>query len=464
MNRKPVYAGKFYPENKNELDNDLKKYFSLAKNRKNDAFAVISPHAGYMFSGEVAASAINQINPDKKYENVFVITSSHSCHFNGASIYNTGNYETPLGEIKVNKNIADTLIKEYAVFDFIADAHLNEHSLEVQLPFLQYHLKHGFSLIPIVIGGDNKETSKSIADALMPYFNKNNLFIISSDFSHYPNYDDAVEIDNKTAKAVCSNNPQIFLETLQENKKSGINNLATDICGTSAVLCLLYLTENGDFEYNMIDYRNSGDSPYGEKNRVVGYHAISVTGKNDNEFNLSDKEREELLKIARKNLELYIGKSKSIDLSTEVFNEKLQNKCGIFVTLKKDDKLRGCLGRFESSKNIPETVAELVVSSALNDTRFSPVKAKELNDIKIEISVLSPMQKINSIDEIELGKHGIYIKKGNNSGTFLPEVATDTNWELEEFLGHCAQDKADIGWEGWKDAEIFIYQSIKFSE
>jgi AmmeMemoRadiSam system protein A len=126
--------------------------------------------------------------------------------------------------------------------------------------------------------------------------------------------------------------------------------------------------------------------------------------------------------------------------------------------------LRGCIGTFRQDQPLWQNVMEMAQSAAFNDPRFSPLSFDELNKIDIEISVLTPLKKIKSIDEIQLGKHGIYIKKGLRSGTFLPQVATETGWTLEEFLGHCAQDKAGIGYYGWKDpdTEIYIYEAIIF--
>jgi AmmeMemoRadiSam system protein A len=139
-------------------------------------------------------------------------------------------------------------------------------------------------------------------------------------------------------------------------------------------------------------------------------------------------------------------------------------KSGAFVTLKEKGDLRGCIGRFISDEPLYKVVQEMAIASSTEDTRFPRVESKEIDELEIEISVLSPMKKIHSIDEIELGKHGIYIKKGYYSGTFLPQVATETGWTKEEFLGHCARDKAGIGWDGWKDAEIYTYEADVFSE
>jgi AmmeMemoRadiSam system protein A len=140
----------------------------------------------------------------------------------------------------------------------------------------------------------------------------------------------------------------------------------------------------------------------------------------------------------------------------------LGGRYGAFVSIYNSGTLRGCLGQFTTDQIITELINHLTISTALNDRRFTPIRKEEVKDLTIEISVLSPLKKINDIQEIQLGKHGIYIKKGNMSGTFLPQVASKTNWTLDEFLGHCSRDKAGIGWDGWKNAEVSIYEAIIF--
>jgi len=229
------------------------------------------------------------------------------------------------------------------------------------------------------------------------------------------------------------------------------------------------MTENDpDIEVIPIQYKNSGDVAYGDKERVVGYHAIAFSLKqtkaDEQDFHLTEKDKEDLLQIARSTVEQYITKGKTPSIDDNTLSETLHTHCGAFVTLHKDGKLRGCIGRFKVNEPLYEIVQQMAVSSSTQDSRFSPVTPDEIDKIDIEISVLTPMKKIDSIDEIILGKHGIYIKKGWASGTFLPQVATETGWTKEEFLGHCAQDKARIGWDGWKDADIYIYEANVFSE
>lgn len=274
----PNVAGTFYTANAEELKSEIQSFFKNAISRQKDAIAVVSPHAGYIFSGQTAANAVNQLNPDKKYDNVFVIGSSHYLSFKGASIYNIGDYNIPGAIIKVNQKLATELITKFNFFEYNKNAHNQEHTLEVQLPFLHYHLKNEFNIVPIIIGTNNINIIEQIAEALKPYFNDKNAFVFSSDFSHYPSYEDANKYDKITAEALIENNPEKFIEILEENADLNIENLSTSACGWSGLLTLLHLTKNNkNSDYKLIEYRNSGDSRYGSKDRVVGYCAISVS-------------------------------------------------------------------------------------------------------------------------------------------------------------------------------------------
>jgi MEMO1 family protein len=470
VDRPMAAAGRFYPSNPEELRNTLKSLFEKAKPKCVDSvLAVICPHAGYEFSGVVAASSYMQIDPNKQFENVFVIGSSHQVSFMGASIYNTGDYVTPLGKVEVNRALADKLIKDYQYFSFNPDADKNEHSIEVQVPFLQYWMKTKINLVPIVLGTQSAQSCKKIADALRPYFNENNLFIISTDFSHYPKYDDAKGVDKATCDAVLTGSADNLLKALQTNEDKNIPNLATSMCGWTSVVTLLYITGNDPvYKYNPVIYLNSGDSKYADKSQVVGYWSIAVTQKGKNsaspEFIISIQDKKDLLNIARKTIEMKIRNNKTYEINPSGFSKTLLTPSGAFVTLKEHGELRGCIGLFSSDDPIYKVVQQMSIASSTQDTRFEPVTSAEIDKLAIEISVLSPMKKISSIDEIVLGKHGIYIKKGWSSGTFLPQVATETGWSKDEFLGHCARDKAGIGWDGWKDADIYIYTAEVFSE
>ena len=469
INRKPAVAGQFYPSDPDVLRETLRGHFRNAVPRRagESPLALISPHAGYVFSGDVAASAFNQLDTAASYDNIFVIGSSHHVAFDGASVYRQGHFETPLGLAIVNTDIGDSLISRNDVFNDRVDAHMAEHSVEVQLPFLQYRLKKPFSIVPIIIGTGKTETVKKIALALKRFMTKDNLFVISTDFSHYPSYHDANITDRKTVEAITKNHPDSLINTLNDIADKGVKQMATGLCGWSSVLTLLYMTQNEQAEYNMIQYKNSGDSPYGDKDRVVGYAAMSVTRKEKvamSDFVLSEKDKRDLLLLARKTIDQYLTEQTMFNPDVSSYSAQLKTKCGAFVTLHKKKQLRGCIGRFGESGELYKIVQEMAVAAATQDYRFSVVQSSELKDIEIEISVLTPLKKISSIDEFSLGKHGIWIKKGNRSGTFLPQVAGETGWTKEEFLGHCSRDKAGIGWDGWKDAELFTYEANVFSE
>ncbi len=470
ITREPVVAGSFYSSNAQQLETQLAAFFNATEDKETNEniAAIIVPHAGYVFSGEVAASAYAKIDPEKEYSRIFVIGTSHHELMNGASIYNQGDYETPLGVVKVDIELANQIIKNNKLFKFNAAAHDREHSIEVQLPFLQYHFKKPFKIVPIIISTRSAPTCQNIAEVLNPYFNENNLFVISSDFSHYPNYSDAVKTDKATAAAIETNSPEYFANTINSTAEKNIHGLATSCCGWSSVLTLLSITsESPGIKIEHVKYMNSGDTSYGDKQRVVGYHSFVFTretGSASESFLLTPEEKKILFHTAREAIDSRLNNKSLPDIDEDKLTASLKTPCGAFVTLLKNGQLRGCIGRFIATEPLVKIVQEMALASAFQDTRFNPVQKSEMNDIEIEISVLTPLKRIYSIDEFELGKHGIYMTKGNRSGTYLPQVAEDTGWGKEEFLGHCARDKAGIGQNGWKDADLYTYEALVFHE
>ncbi len=475
--RQPVAAGRFYPADKGALTVEIAKLFESCKKTPGNlqVRAIIAPHAGYVFSGRIAASAYSAIPGNSVCKNVFIIGSSHIMAFNGASVYNAGDFITPMGKIKVNREIANKLKDENKVFNFPVTAHLQDHNIEVQLPFIQYYFNPVPPIIPIIIGTDNENTIKEIASALKPWFTPGNLFVISSDFSHYPSYNDAVETDNITATGLESMDPLTFLRTLASNSAKHIRGLATSMCGWTSGLTLLYLANgNNDLELRHIDYCNSGDSPYGEKDGVVGYHAFALVEKNHeqdtgspskNEFTFTENEKNTLFSIAKTSIISMLEDKKRISIDESKIPPRLKIPMGAFVTLKINGQLRGCIGRFISADPLYKAVQASALSSAFEDPRFPPITGREeFEKTEMEITVLGPLKKISNINEIVPGKHGIYIKKDFRSGTMLPQVATENGWTVEEFLGYTSRDKAGLGWDGWKDAEISIYEGVVLEE
>ncbi len=475
--RDPVVAGSFYPARESELNRQLEQCFneavrlvSFSVKPGEKVRAIISPHAGYIFSGTVAASAVGCIPSETEYDNIFIIGSSHRVSFRGASVYTEGNYRTPLGIVTVNTTIAKELVDNSAIFTYHKSAHTSEHSLEVQLPFLQYHLGNDIRIVPIILGTQSSKVCEDIASALKPYFNGNNLFVISSDFSHYPSFEDAAKVDKLTVEGLISGDPDTFLSTLKKNSGMNINGLATSMCGWTSALVLLHLAQSEPgLEFKHILYQNSGHSNYGDRSSVVGYHSVALIkkdqpGNNELDFSITHEDQNSLLNMARQSIRSLLYKEKQPEIDESELSPALLMELGAFVTLNMDGKLRGCIGRFMPAEPLYETVRSMAIEAAFNDTRFKALTREEFEKINIEISVLSPLRKIDNINEITLGKHGVYIKKDYRSGTFLPQVADNRDWTVTDFLGHISRDKAGLGWTGWKDAEIYVYEAFVFGE
>ena len=460
--RPATQAGRFYESDARLLGHEVDSLLARHAQRTGDedVAALIVPHAGYYFSGNVAASAYARLHPEKKYKRIFLLGPSHHEWLDGASVNaEVDYYATPLGNVKVDRETARQLIQADSVFSYQPKAHDREHCLEVQLPFLQRHLGEVPPIVPIIISTNDFSKLKRMAEVLKPWFTDENLFIISSDFSHYPSYTDACEVDAKTGEAVASGDVEQFIATIEANARSGKRNLATSACGEFPIITLMLML-NGQYQVKHIMYQNSGDIGDHDHSRVVGYHSFAVVRKSG--FSLSDEEKDMLKKIAYESIKDSLdGKN----IAQPALNSKLSAlncKCGAFVSLHKQGRLRGCIGHFGEDVPLHEIVAEMARAAAFEDPRFPPVHREELGDIDIEISVLTPMRRIQSLDEFQLHKHGIYIRKGYRSGTFLPQVADEVNWTKEEFVGHCSQDKAGLGWDGWRDAELYVYEAIVF--
>ncbi len=424
--------------------------------------ALIVPHAGYVFSGEVAAAGFSHIPQAHNYKRIILIGPSHRVGFAGASVDTLYDYAgTPLGDVKIDIATGQELIRKgEGVFTCRHDAHDREHCLEVQLPFLQMVFGDVPPIVPIIIGTQRLGVLQQIAEVLEPYFNEENLFIISSDFSHYPSYEDARTSDLFLAEAITSGGLVEFLNALSDLDKKGFPGEDTAACGASAIAVLLSIMDTqgrGFFAVEHVMYRNSGDSPYGDKDSVVGYNAIVVTRDDEHLFHFTEEEKARMIATVRAAIYAKLGLAFEGDVvPIGILKEK---GYGVFVTLYLDGRLRGCIGRFTLSSSLQATIREMALSAAFDDPRFPALSRKEAPRIEIEVSVLSPLKRIQSPDEFKLGRDGIYMIKGYNHGTFLPQVATETGWTMEEFLGHCARDKAGLGWFGWKDAELYTYQA-----
>ena len=458
-------AGRFYDRDPERL----RKTVDLMLNAHSDeqpydnVAAVIVPHAGYYYSGNVTAKAYMSLNPERKYKRIFLLGPSHQTWLDGASADNSCDYyATPLGNVPVDRDTANQL-NDNKTFHYKEKAHKSEHCLEVQLPFLQQRLGDVPPIVPIIISTDDYDKLRQIADCLRPYFNDENLFIISSDFSHYPSYDNACEVDALTAHAIESGDVWEFIQTVEKNAKSNIPNLSTSACGIFPIIVLMLLMNNR-YETKHLLYQNSGDIDSDGADQVVGYHAFAFLRKDDKDettFSLTEAEKQKLKEIAFCSI-LSALEHKDFTPGDLSPYPALSERCGAFVSLHQHGRLRGCIGHFGEDTRLSSIVAEMARAAAFEDPRFPKLRLEELADTDIEISVLTPMRRIHSIDEFQLHRHGIYIRKGWHSGTYLPQVADEVNWTKEEFVSHCSHDKAGLGWDGWRDAELYVYEAIVF--
>ncbi len=455
---KPVVAGAFYPSDKKLLEQKVDAFLKETEVRvqKNSTapFGLIAPHAGYDYSGRIAAAAYRQI-AGKPYKTVFLLGPSHYVSFPGISIYPYGAWETPLGRIPIDEQIAAAIMEQCSFVKYQAPAFEREHSLEVQLPFLQKALEN-FKIVPLVIGKLSGPELRALADYLTTRIQQNPgrvLIIASSDMSHYHPYHEATAMDKSTLKQI----EAMDLRTLRKSMEMGTG----ELCGSQAVTALMRVAENIGARVKVLEYANSGDVT-GDKTRVVGYSAVGFYVA-DQQFALNEKEQKILLQIARRTLEgQAMGNGGS---RVDVVAEKLMEKRGVFVTLEKKGMLRGCIGYLKPVQPLAMAVSEMTIAASSHDPRFPAVDLSELKDIRIEISVLSPMKRVRDAAEVKIGQHGLYITKGENAGLLLPQVATSNSWGREEFLNQTCV-KAGLPSSAWKekDTQIYLFSAQIFSE
>jgi AmmeMemoRadiSam system protein B/AmmeMemoRadiSam system protein A len=455
---KAVVAGAFYPSDKKQLEQKIDTFLKDTESRVPKGaiapFGLIAPHAGYDYSGKIAAAAYRQIG-GKPYKTVFLLGPSHYVSFPGISIYPYGAWETPLGRIPIDEQIAAAIMEQCSFVRYQAPAFEREHSLEVQLPFLQKVLDN-FKIVPLVMGKLSGPELRSLADYLTNRVEQNPgrvLIIASSDMSHYHPYHEATAMDKLTLKQV----EAMDLRTLRKSMELG----TSELCGSQAVTTLMRVAENIGARVKVLEYANSGDVT-GDKTRVVGYSAVGFYVA-DQQFALSEKEQKILLQIARHTLE---GQATGNGGSrVDVVAEKLMEKRGVFVTLQKKGMLRGCIGYVKPVQPLAMAVSEMTIAASSHDPRFPAVDLSELKDIRIEISVLSPMKRVREPAEVKVGQHGLYITKGENAGLLLPQVATSNSWSREEFLNQtCLKAGLPSGACKEKDTQIYLFSAQVFSE
>jgi AmmeMemoRadiSam system protein B/AmmeMemoRadiSam system protein A len=435
-----------------------------------EIFGVIAPHAGYIYSGQTAAFAYSALQ-NKNKQLVILLGPSHRYHVKGFSVYDKGEWETPLGKVKIDEDFASGLKSRSELIVNEPEAHSQEHSIEVQLPFLQKVLGD-FKIVPIVFNTDQPSLLELIATALSEELKDRESWVIvaSSDLYHGYNYGKAGEVTDEVNKYISGFDYEGLLEYDREMRQSGV----CAACGCSAIAVLMQVMKNlGVDEVKLLESTSSGDVTGDKSGYVVGYGAWQFTAnelkENKSEkseaefgFNLTEEDKEELLTVARRTVIEYVKNKKTPDFKIE--SEVLQKRCGAFVTLKtKNGTLRGCIGHIVAEKPLFLVVRDMAIAAATQDYRFPPVTSTEIDDIEIEISVLTPMQRVNNVGEIKVGRDGLLIKRGYMSGLLLPQVPVEQGWDKATFLEHICY-KAGLPADAWKSSELWKFQAIVFSE
>jgi len=441
--KEPAVAGSFYPADEKILKETVDNLLAHAEYRAGNGrlIALISPHAGYVYSGQIAAHTYRHLK-ERDIDTVILIGASHHKAYQGASVYTEGSMKTPLGLVKINEKMARSLLDEKAQVTFFSEAFEKEHSIEVQIPFLQETLKD-FSIVPILMGSPTQESFTFLSEKLTAILRENpkTIIIASTDLSHYHEYETARLKDMQIIDAI----RRMSVEDTEQLLKTGEG----EMCGGYPVLLTMLVARNlGATDAMLYKYANSGDV-IADKSRVVGYAGMGLY-----RTELTTDERKELLNLARKTIQSYVKSAIIPDIKPQ--DQRLQANGATFVTINKQGHLRGCIGNIMPVMPLYRSVITNAVSASSNDPRFAPMTDADLADMEVEVTVLSPLEPLRDPKDIVIGKHGLYITNGRSSGILLPQVAMERNWDTRAFLENVSI-KAGLQKDAWKTSKLYIY-------
>jgi len=465
--RQAVAADTFYPSNPDLLARMVDDYLAPVKpDNLGQVVALVVPHAAYIYSGHVAAHAFAQLK-GKQISRVIIIAPSHIERVAGASIYDGTAYQTPLGDVPVDTEFAQKLASQSPRLRLSSAGHESktadgrgEHAIEVEIPFLQRALG-SFKIVPIIVGDQRYETCRALGVALAKLITDSSTVILaSSDLSHYHPYAEATAMDKKLLAAVSDGD---YLG-LTRNLGRG----TWEACGGSPIIATMMAAERMGATARVLKQANSGDSVAGDRKQVVGYGAV-VFVKNESapapmDYSLGQAEQARLMDIAHRSVEKAVLERGLYDCSDGGLSALTEER-GAFVTLTHRGRLRGCIGYVEPVKPLCHTVRDVAAHAATADQRFLPVSGSELPDLQYEISVLSALRRVKDVKEIQIGRHGLLIKKGDHEGLLLPQVATENKWDLTAFLQQTCV-KAGLPPSAWQDGEsdIFCFTAFVFGK
>ncbi len=461
MTRQPAVAGQFYPADVRTLTAmvDTMLADALAPELSGELVAIQVPHAGYPYSGPTAARAFRLL-AGRDGATVVMFGTSHRAFIQQAAVYARGAWRTPLGEVPVDEELARAILDADNFFIESERAHGEEHSLEVQLPFLQRVLS-SFRIVPIMFLRPSFEqcerAGRAVARACQ---GRNAVLLASTDLYHGESYAEAVRTDSVTVELLARFEPEELYRALAEERAQA--------CGGYAVVAMMVAArELGADRATVLAQTNSNDVTGQQGGYCVGYSAVAFSGRPSASREASDElsiaEQKSLLAIARNTLETHVRTGRV--MPAEAATALLAEKRGAFVTLHKHGELRGCIGYVEAVKPLYQAVSDMAVAASSEDPRFPPVTPEELDDIDIEVTVLSPLRRLGSPDSVVVGRHGLVIRKGFHSGLLLPQVPIEQGWNREQFLAHTCR-KAGLAPTAWQDpdAQLFCFTGQVFGE
>jgi AmmeMemoRadiSam system protein B/AmmeMemoRadiSam system protein A len=460
--RPAALAGSWYPADPLELAHTVDRLLASVEPVDGAPRALIVPHAGYAYSGKIAAAGWRQLE-NAEYDLAVILAPAHRARpSKPLAVWESGAFATPLGDVPVDADVCRALIEACPHVAADRVSHLPEHAIEIQLPFLQ-RVCPRCRIAPLVMGdgADNDRVIDSAAQALVQVTaHCRCVLVASSDLSHYPSYRNAVMTDQATLGAIETGQADQVRETALDALESGTPNLLTCACGEGPILVAMRAAAlMGAETITVLDYANSGDAPRGDRKQVVGYGAVMFWHYEPPAFTAA--QQAVLLRLAREAIAAYLRDG--LIPSVQINDPTLTRRAGAFVTLWQGEELRGCIGHIKADRPLYRAVQEMAVSAATSDTRFDPLSLDELGSLTVEISVLSPLRRITSIEQVEVGRHGLVIAKDGRRGLLLPEVATERGWDRYQ-LADAVCWKAGLPAGCWRaGATMHTFTAIVFS-
>lgn len=461
--RQSILAGSWYPADAGELRQSVAAAIAAADvdGLPGTLLGLVAPHAGHVYSGAIAGHAYALLQKDPP-DTVVVIAPSHRHPFQGVSVYDAGGYATPLGVMPLDEDVIAELRKQLPSLKHVPQAHSEEHSLEIQIPFLQVAAPQA-RLVPLVVGQQGmavvRELAQALAGAVQASKGKRVVLLASSDLSHFHDKETCAQLDGRIHEAVRAMDAWAIAACMADG--------SCEACGAGPMISVLLASQElGANDARVLAKGDSSDAS-GDTDRVVGYMAAAFfenpqtpaheqqhASQQAPEAEYGAEERELLHQVARQAIASSFADKDYAP--PEDAPDHLREERGAFVTLKRQGRLRGCIGHVVGDGPLIETVAEMARAAAFDDPRFKPLQQDELEDLEYEISVLTPPRRITDVSEVQVGRHGLIMKSWLRQGLLLPQVPTEFGWDREQFLIQTCR-KAGMDPDCWQDPDTEIY-------